>query len=119
MKTLIVSGGLSAALVAAIVVAAKEETCNACEAPENRGLCHSETCRQQVLPQLRETSLKRDAHSGHYYEPATTSETAQEQTRRSADHATRMARQSERRLSRLGRSVQGHFTRNHHRRSAV
>jgi hypothetical protein len=92
------------------------DPCPACTEPANRGLCHSERCRSQVLPQLRETSLKRDTHSGKYFEP-TSPKTTSTPTNAS-EHATRMARQSERHLARLGRSAAGQFTRTRRRTGA-
>src|SRR5689334_7142215 len=38
--------------------------CEACKAPENRGLCHSERCQRQVLPQLKQAAWQRDVHRG-------------------------------------------------------
>lgn len=53
------------------IAAAEIETgpdCEACEKPDSGGLCHSERCRRQVLPQLKEPSWHRDAHSSLYHE---------------------------------------------------
>lgn len=62
--------GLAIALVAAAAAAEllAEQPCPACTSPENSGLCHMEACRRQVLPQLKEPSWHRDAHSGKYFE---------------------------------------------------
>jgi hypothetical protein len=104
--------GLSTALLAAMAIAAVHtgQACPGCQSPENSGLCHLETCRRQVLPQLRESSLKRDAHSGRFAEPTTPS------TTNATDHAQLMARQTEKRLSRLGRALAGHRTHSRHSR---
>ena len=109
--------GLSPALVAAIGVAATvdPEPCAACAATENQGLCHSERCRENVLPVLAEPAWYKDAHSLHYREPDHHSRT------RATEHAARMAAQSARRVSsfrRLGRALDDCATRTRHRRSA-
>ena len=110
------SGG-SPALAAAIAVAVTldPEPCAACAAPENQGLCHSERCRENVLPVLAEPAWYKDAHSLHYREPDQRSRT------NATEHAARMAAQSARRVSsfrRLGRALDGRHTRTRHRRSA-
>jgi hypothetical protein len=104
----------SAALLIAVTAAATldPKPCPACADPANAGLCHSEKCRAQVLPQLREPSIKVDAHSGKYYEPLP----ARAEQTTASDHATRMARQSERQYARLGRSMLGQFTTRNSRR---
>jgi hypothetical protein len=61
-------GDASAALQSAIVAASKITICPDCHRPANAGLCRLETCRRAVLPQMKESSLRRDAHSGMYHE---------------------------------------------------
>jgi hypothetical protein len=55
-------------LVAVLAAIATAPVCSACAEPANRGLCHSEKCEGQVLPQLKESALKKDAHSGRWIE---------------------------------------------------
>src|SRR5690242_10358426 len=94
---------LSASLLAAIAFAAlaDPEPCPRCQEPENAGLCHNEKCQAQVLPGLRENALKRDTHSGHFYDPAPALQPRTEAT----DHAVRMARQADAHAARLGRTI--------------
>lgn len=93
----------SSAMLAAVAFAAlaDPEPCAACQDPENAGLCHSDKCRAQVLPVLRESSLKKDAHSGKWMPPAAP---VQERTE-ATEHAARMARQADVHAARLGRTV--------------
>lgn len=93
----------STAMLAAIAFAAlaDPEPCAACQEPINSGLCHSEKCRSQVLPVLRESSLKADTHSGKFYEPTPATQPRTDAT----EHASRMARQAEAHAARLGRTL--------------
>jgi hypothetical protein len=61
-------------LVAALAAIATVPVCPACAEPANCGLCHSEKCERQVLPQLKESTLKKDAHSGRWIEVTAASE---------------------------------------------
>jgi hypothetical protein len=54
----------SVALVAALAAIAQIPICPRCQS--SRGLCDSEKCEREVLPVLRESSLKRDTHSGPF-----------------------------------------------------
>jgi hypothetical protein len=110
-----VSAGLSLALVAVIgaVAISDPEPCRRCQEPANSGLCHSEHCQSEVLPVLRESSLKKDTHSGKWYEPVAT----RAERTNAADHALLMARQAEKHLGRMGRAVAGEHTRSRHRGS--
>jgi hypothetical protein len=65
----------SAALIAALTAIATVPICAACAEPANRGLCHTEKCVRQVLPQLKESALKKDAHSGRWIEVTAATET--------------------------------------------
>lgn len=60
----------SSALALAVAAAATldPKPCPACLDPESAGLCHSDHCQRQVLPVLRESSVKRDAAHGKYHE---------------------------------------------------
>jgi hypothetical protein len=42
--------------------------CPACASPANAGLCHSERCQREVLPQQKAPGWHREAHSGLYHE---------------------------------------------------
>jgi hypothetical protein len=92
---------VSAALQGAIGAAATSdpEPCVACQEPANSGLCHSQRCQNQVLPVLRESSLKKDTHSGKWYDPVP----ARAERTHAADHATKMAAQAEKSLAKIGR----------------
>lgn len=100
MRT-VTAAALSGALLVAIAAAATSdpEPCPRCQEPANSGLCHSERCQAQVLPVLRESSLKRDTHSGKWHDPVP----ARAEKTDATEHASRMARQSEKHLARLGR----------------
>jgi hypothetical protein len=82
---------------------AADDDCDACRAPENQGLCHSERCRRQVLPQLRESSLKRDAHSGPFWKKVVNVVADRAETK--TEHAERMMRQTRKRDARIGRQL--------------
>jgi hypothetical protein len=90
------------------------DDCDACKAPENRGLCHSEGCRRQVLPQIKLPSWCRDVHRGENDESETT------ETVRSLEEETREQTKSERRqqaLDRMAAAAGGAFTRNRPKRT--
>ncbi len=65
------AGPPTPALAAAIAIAALIDLCPACAEPANSGLCHSERCRRQVLPQMKQSALARDTHSGKHAAPTT------------------------------------------------
>ena len=117
MRTGVLVGAASAAL---LVASAHAETvdsapCARCADPANQGLCHSERCREKVLPVLAAPAWYKDAHSLHYREPDQRSRT------NATEHAARMAAQSARRVAsfrRLGRALDGCHTRTRRRRSA-
>ena len=96
---------LSASLLGAIAFAAlaDPEPCPRCQEPANAGLCHSEKCQAQVLPILRESALKKDTHSGKFYEPVKVAASAPRTD--ATDHALRMARQADAHAARLGRTL--------------
>lgn len=92
------------------------DDCDACKAPENRGLCHSERCRRQVLPQIKLPSWCRDAHRGENENEA---EAMAETTRSLEDEAKSTARQRQldANTKRLADAMGGAFTINRPKRT--
>jgi hypothetical protein len=92
------------------------DDCDACKAPENRGLCHSERCRRQVLPQIKSPSWCRDAHRGENENEAEamteTSRSLEEQTKSDARQ-----RQLDANTKRLAAAAGGAFTINRPKRT--
>jgi hypothetical protein len=118
MRTGVLAGVASLALLAAAAGAAQldPQPCPRCADPDNQGLCHSERCREQVLPQLTEPAWYRDAHSGPFWKKAAAPKS------RATEHAARMAEQSGRRASsyrRLGRALDGYATKTRRRRQVA
>jgi hypothetical protein len=96
----LLSPALRAAIAAAIV--SIPSVCPRCES--NLGLCHSEKCEREVLPVLRESTLKRDTHSGPFAKRADTVEPKEESTA-----AKKARRRNERKQTRLDGALASEF----------